>query len=159
MAKMSAGFLLYRIADDGSFSVLLVHPGGPFWQKKDAHAWSIPKGEYAEGEDPERTAEREFDEEIGLPLPEGPRLDLGTVRQASGKYVRAWAIRADGFVPDGFVSNRFEMEWPPKSGQKQEFPEVDKVQWMTGPEASLRLVAAQVALLDRLAALLLSEAS
>lgn len=157
MPKLSAGFLLYRVSDDGSMEVLLVHPGGPFWQKKDTHAWSIPKGEYAEGEDPEETAEREFGEELGLPVPGGPRLDLGTVRQASGKYVRAWAIRADDFVPDAFVSNRFEMEWPPKSGQKKEFPEVDKVQWMTGPEAGLRMVAAQVELIGRLAALLRPE--
>jgi predicted NUDIX family NTP pyrophosphohydrolase len=151
MPKTSAGFLLYKVAEDGSLAVLLVHPGGPFWQKKDAHAWSIPKGEYEEGEDPERTAEREFGEELGLPVPAGQRIDLGTVRQASGKYVRAWAIRADDFTPDGFVSNRFEMEWPPRSGRQQEFPEIDQAQWMTGPEASLRLVAAQAELLDRLA--------
>ena len=154
MPKVSAGFLLYKVASDGALAVLLVHPGGPFWQKKDAHAWSIPKGEYEDGEDPERTAEREFREELGLPVPPGPRIDLGTVRQASGKYVRAWAIRADDFAPDAFVSNRFEMEWPPKSGHKQEFPEVDKAQWMTAAEAGLRLVAAQVELLDRLRAAL-----
>jgi predicted NUDIX family NTP pyrophosphohydrolase len=153
MAKLSAGLLLYKVDGVGSLSVLLVHPGGPFWQKKDAHAWSIPKGEYAEGEDPGTAAEREFGEELGLPLPVGPRVDLGTVRQASGKYVRAWAIRADDFSPDGFVSNRFEMEWPPKSGKQQDYPEVDLVQWMTVPEAEIRLVAAQVELLERLAEL------
>ena len=116
MPKLSAGLLPYKFAEDGSLAVLLVHPGGPFWKNKDAHAWSIPKGEYQEGEDPEQAAEREFAEELGLPVPDGPRIDLGTIRQASGKYVRAWAVRTEHLVTDAVVSNCFEMEWPPKSG-------------------------------------------
>jgi predicted NUDIX family NTP pyrophosphohydrolase len=157
MAKLSAGLLPYRFADDGSLIVLLVHPGGPFWKNKDAHAWSIPKGEYQDGEDPEKAAEREFGEELGLPVPGGPRIDLGTIRQASGKYVRAWAVRAEHLATEAVVSNRFEMEWPPKSGTMREFPEVDRAQWMTVVEAGTRLVAAQVELLGRLAAALETE--
>jgi predicted NUDIX family NTP pyrophosphohydrolase len=150
MPKLSAGLLLYTFAEDGSLAVLLVHPGGPFWKNKDLHAWSIPKGEYEDGEDPERAAEREFAEELGLPVPDGPRIDLGTIRQASGKYVRAWAVRTGHLATETIVSNRFEMEWPPKSGTMKEFPEVDRAQWMTISEASTRLVAAQVELLSRL---------
>jgi predicted NUDIX family NTP pyrophosphohydrolase len=151
MPKLSAGLLLYKFAEDGSLAVLLVHPGGPFWKNKDLHAWSIPKGEYQDGEDPEQAAEREFAEELGLPVPDGPRIDLGTIRQASGKYVRAWAVRTKHLATEAVVSNRFEMEWPPKSGTMREFPEVDRAQWMTISEASTRLVAAQVELLSRLA--------
>src|ERR1700727_2514640 len=147
MPKLSAGLLPYKFAEDGSLAVLLVHPGGPFWKNKDAHAWSMPKGEYEDGEDPERAAEREFAEELGVPVPDGPRIDLGTIRQASGKYVRAWAVRAERLVIEGFVSNRFEMEWPPKSGAMKEFPEVDRAQWMTIAQATAALVAAQVELL------------
>jgi predicted NUDIX family NTP pyrophosphohydrolase len=152
MTKMSAGLLPYRIASDGTITVLLVHPGGPFWRNKDEHAWSIPKGEYLSGEDPERAAEREFEEELGLAVPTGPRIDLGTVRQASGKEVRAWAVRAEDLSTAGMVSNQFEMEWPPKSGALQQFPEVDRAEWMSVSEASLRLVAAQAEFLLRLVA-------
>jgi predicted NUDIX family NTP pyrophosphohydrolase len=152
MTKMSAGLLPYRIASDGTITVLLVHPGGPFWKNKDEHAWSIPKGEYASGEDPELTAEREFQEELGLPVPAGPRLDLGTVRQASGKQVRAWAVRAEDLSTEGMVSNQFETEWPPRSGVLKQFPEVDRAEWMSVSEASLRLVAAQAEFLLRLIA-------
>ena len=151
MPKLSAGLLLYKFAEDCSLAVLLVHPGGPFWKNKDLHAWSIPKGEYQDGEDPERAAEREFAEELGVPVPDGPRIDLGTIRQASGKYVRAWAVRTEHLDTEAVVSNRFEMEWPPKSGTMREFPEVDRAQWMTISEACTRLVAAQVELLSRLA--------
>jgi predicted NUDIX family NTP pyrophosphohydrolase len=157
MAKLSAGLLPYRFADDGSLAVLLVHPGGPFWKNKDAHAWSIPKGEYEDGEDPERAAEREFREELGLPVPGGPRIDLGAVRQASGKIVRAWAVHAEHLATEAMVSNLFEMEWPPRSGTMREVPEVDRAEWMTVVEAGTRLVAAQVELLDRLAAALGTE--
>jgi predicted NUDIX family NTP pyrophosphohydrolase len=150
MPKLSAGLLPYTFAEDGSLAVLLVHPGGPFWKNKDAHAWSIPKGEYHDGEDPEVAADREFAEELGLPVPDGPRIDLGTVRQASGKYVRAWAVRTDHLDSDAVVSNCFEMEWPPKSGTMKEFPEVDRAQWMTIDEAHTALVAAQGELLSRL---------
>jgi predicted NUDIX family NTP pyrophosphohydrolase len=151
---MSAGLLVYRVANDGSLTVLLVHPGGPFWKNKDEHAWSVPKGEYAPGEDPETTAEREFVEELGLPVPDGPRIDLGTVRQSGGKHVRAWAVRADHLSIEDARSNSFEMEWPPKSGTLQSFPEVDRVRWMTLPEAQSFLVSAQAEFLGRLAAAL-----
>jgi predicted NUDIX family NTP pyrophosphohydrolase len=154
MGKLSAGLLPYRIAGDGSITVLLVHPGGPFWRNKEEHAWSISKGEYGFGEDPERAAEREFGEELGLPVPAGPRIDLGTVRQASGKEVHAWAIRAEELSADTIVSNQFEMEWPPKSGKLTQFPEVDRAEWMSVSEASVRLVAAQVEFLMRLVAAL-----
>jgi predicted NUDIX family NTP pyrophosphohydrolase len=150
MAKLSAGLLPYKIASDGTITVLLVHPGGPFWRNKDEHAWSIPKGEYGAEEDPERAAEREFGEELGLPVPTGPRIDLGSVRQGSGKQVRAWAVRAEEFSADTIVSNNFEMEWPPKSGSYTEFPEVDRAEWMSVGEANVRIVAAQAEFLLRL---------
>jgi predicted NUDIX family NTP pyrophosphohydrolase len=149
--KTSAGLLPYRVASDGSLSVFLVHPGGPFWKNKDEHAWSIAKGEYGPDEDPAETADREFEEELGVPAPGGPRLDLGTVRQSSGKQVQAWAVRAEELSVPTVVSNTFEMEWPPRSGTMATFPEVDRAEWMSIPEAERRLVAAQVAFLDRLA--------
>jgi predicted NUDIX family NTP pyrophosphohydrolase len=157
-AKTSAGLLPYRVADDGALTVFLVHPGGPFWKNKDAHVWSIAKGEYEPGEDPASTAEREFEEEIGLPAPGGPRLDLGTVRQSSGKLVRAWAVRAEELSVTTVVSNEFVMEWPPKSGTMQSFPEVDRAEWMSLTVAEPRLVVAQVAFLQRLVSALASVA-
>lgn len=147
MPKLSAGILPYRVEEDGSLSVLLVHPGGPFWKNKDEHAWSVPKGEYGPDEDPEQAAAREFTEELGLPVPDGPWIDLGTIRQSGSKYVRAWAVRADTLPLERMVSNQFEMEWPPRSGTMQQFPEVDRAEWMTLSQASVRLVAAQVAFL------------
>ncbi len=150
MPKLSAGILPYRVENDGSLSVLLVHPGGPFWRNKDERAWSIPKGEYGAEENPEQAAEREFTEELGLPVPEGPWIDLGTIRQSGGKYVRAWAVRAEMLHIAAMVSNRFEMEWPPRSGVLQDFPEVDRAEWMTISEASVRLVAGQVEFLTTL---------
>ncbi len=129
-------------------------PGGPFWKNKDAHAWSIPKGEYAPDEDPEEAAAREFNEELGLPVPDGPWIDLGTVRQSAGKLVRAWAVEAGDLQLEDMVSNLFEMEWPPKSGTMQEFPEVDRAEWMTVAQATTRLVTGQVELLERLHAAL-----
>src|ERR1019366_5943953 len=126
MPKLSAGLLAYRVDHDGSVTVLLVHPGGPFWKTKHEHAWSIPKGEYATGEDPERAAEREFEEELGLSAPHGPRIDLGTIRQLGGKHVQAWAVDGQSLSIDTVVSNTFEMEWPPKSGTLQTFPEIDR---------------------------------
>ena len=151
MPKMSAGLLPYRVANDGSVTVLLVHPGGPFWKNKHEHAWSIPKGEYESDEDPARVAEREFIEELGVPVPGGPRIDLGTVRQSGGKQVRAWAVRAESLTIDPLVSNTFEMEWPPRSGTLHAFPEIDQAQWVTIAEAKVRLVTAQVDFLHRLA--------
>jgi predicted NUDIX family NTP pyrophosphohydrolase len=154
MPKLSAGLLPFRFADDDSLSVLLVHPGGPFWKNKDAHAWSIPKGEYGPDENPGEAAAREFNEELGLPVPDGPWIDLGTIRQSGGKHVRAWAVKAGDLHIDDMVSNRFEIEWPPKSGTMQEFPEVDRAQWMTVAQATTCLVAGQVELLERLSAAL-----
>ncbi len=150
MPKLSAGILPYRVNDDGSLCVLLVHPGGPFWKNKDEHAWSIPKGEYGPDENPEEAAAREFTEELGLPVPEGPWIDLGTIRQSGGKVVRAWAVRADTLHVEAMVSNRFEMEWPPRSGSVADFPEVDRAEWMSIPRASVRLVAGQVEFLTTL---------
>jgi predicted NUDIX family NTP pyrophosphohydrolase len=125
MGKQSAGILLYRRKRD-RFEVLLVHPGGPFWAKKDQGAWSIPKGEY-EDEDALAAAKREFEEETGFPL-EGETLALGQQKQRGGKVIDAWAVEGD-LNPDELRSNTFEMEWPPRSGKRQRFPEIDKAGW------------------------------
>jgi predicted NUDIX family NTP pyrophosphohydrolase len=145
--KRSAGLLLYKLADD-EVMVLLVHPGGPFWARKDLGAWSIPKGEYAEGDDALEAARREFAEETGHE-PAGPFLSLGEIVQAGGKRVVAWAVRGE-FDPGSLVSNRFEIEWPPRSGRMQSFPEVDAAAWFPPDEARRRLIAAQTAFVDRL---------
>ena len=142
--KRSAGVLLRR----GDGRVLLVHPGGPFWARKDAGAWSIPKGEHDDGEDPEVCARREFLEELGSAPPEA-LTDLGTVRQKNRKEVRAFYGEGDVDV-DGVVSNTFEMEWPPRSGRTQSFPEIDRAEWFTVEEAREKLNPAQAELLDRL---------
>jgi predicted NUDIX family NTP pyrophosphohydrolase len=144
----SAGILLYRDRD-GVREVLLVHPGGPFWAKRDAGAWSIPKGEYADGEDPRACALREFEEELGAPLVAGELVELGSVRQRSGKVVTAWAAEGD-LDPTGITSNTFELEWPPRSGRMREFPEVDRAAWFGLEEAREKLVPAQAELLSRL---------
>ena len=123
----SAGLLLYR-QPAGELEVLLVHPGGPLWARRDLGAWSIPKGEYGPEEDPLTAARREFLEELGSPPPDGELLDLGEIRQRSGKLVRAWALAAD-FDATRIKSNLFSMQWPPRSGQMREFPEVDRAQW------------------------------
>jgi predicted NUDIX family NTP pyrophosphohydrolase len=147
--KRSAGILLHR-RRAGEHEVLLVHPGGPFWAKKDAGAWSIPKGEYEDGEDARACALREFDEELGSPPPEGELVDLGEIRQRGGKVVAAWALAGDADV-DAIRSNTFTMEWPPRSGQMREFPEVDRAAWFALDEARERILPAQAPLLDRLA--------
>jgi predicted NUDIX family NTP pyrophosphohydrolase len=134
---------------DGRLEVLLVHPGGPVWARRDVGAWSIPKGEYEEGEEPFAAARREFAEELGSALPDGEPVDLGEIRQKSGKRVRAWALAGD-LDADRTQSNTFTMEWPPRSGQLQEFPEVDRAEWLTLEQARERINPAQVALLDRL---------
>ncbi|HEX3794222.1 MAG TPA: NUDIX domain-containing protein [Acidimicrobiales bacterium] len=157
MSRLSAGLLLYRTGSADQIEVLLVHPGGPFWKGKNRHAWSIPKGEYLEGQDPLGEAEREFAEEIGVSAPGGPRIDLGSVRQASGKQVHAWAIEAGSWTVSELASNEFEMEWPPKSGRMLMFPEVDRMEWMTIPEALPRIVKAQAGFFDRLREALDSE--
>jgi predicted NUDIX family NTP pyrophosphohydrolase len=145
----SAGILLNRPGPE----VLLVHPGGPFWARKDAGAWSIPKGELDEGEDPRACARREFAEETGTQLPDGALEDLGSVRQKGGKEVRAFAVAGD-LDPATVTSNTFELEWPPRSGRMQEFPEIDRAEWFGLEEARTKLNPAQVPFLDRLAALL-----
>ena len=156
-AKRSAGILLYRFSG-GEPEVLLVHPGGPFWANKDQGAWSIPKGEYEDGEDPQVAARREFKEETGTELPPGALDELGSVRQKSGKYVAAWAAEGD-LDAAAVTSNTFEMQWPPRSGKLQAFPEIDRAQWFGIDEAREKLNPAQTAFLDRLAALLGDGAS
>jgi len=147
--KRSAGLLVHR-ERDGATEVLLVHPGGPFWAKRDDGAWSIPKGEYADDEDPVSAARREFAEELGSPLPDAAELrELGEVRQKNGKRVRAWAAEGD-LDASAAHSNTFEMEWPPRSGRRQEFPEIDRAEWFTLARARDKVLPAQAAFLDRL---------
>ena len=149
MPRRSAGILLYR-----RHEVLLVHPGGPFWAKKDAGAWSIPKGEYEDGDDPRACALREFEEELGTPLPGDAELtELGTVKLKSGKQITAYAVDGD-LDADAVTSNTFSMEWPPRSGRTREFPEVDRAGWFALDEARAKLNPAQGAFVDRLEALL-----
>ena len=145
--RRSAGLLLYRTRS-GVLEVLLVHPGGPLWRNKDEGAWSIPKGEYGEGEDALAAARREFEEETGV-RPEGPFLELAPVELRSGKIVRAWAVGGD-CDPEHIVSNTFRMEWPSHSGRIAEFPEVDRAAFFTLDEASRKLNPGQVPLLDDL---------
>ena len=151
MAAVSAGILLYRRCA-GEVEVLLVHPGGPFWSRRDAGAWSIPKGEHPAGEEPLLAARREFAEELGVQPPDGPPEDLGEIRQKAGKRVRAWALEGD-LDAGAITSNTFELEWPPRSGRMIEVPEVDRAEWFTLAEAREKINPAQAALLDRLAAL------
>ena len=148
MAKRSAGILLYRIMR-GAPEVLLVHPGGPFWARRDAGAWSIPKGEYEPGDDPRTCALREFEEETGAALPPGELIHLGDVKQKGGKVVSAWAAEGD-LDAEAVRSNTFTMEWPPRSGRTGEFPEVDRAGWFGVDAAREKLVAAQAEFLDRL---------
>lgn len=150
MAKHSAGILLYRKVGTG-YEVLIVHPGGPFWAKKDAGAWSMPKGEFDETEDKLQAAKREFKEEVGSDAPEGEYFDLGEAKQKSGKIVHGFALESELNL-DHFKSNTFEMEWPPKSGKQQTFNENDKAAWVPLAEAKQKLVSGQVSLLEALAA-------
>jgi predicted NUDIX family NTP pyrophosphohydrolase len=144
----SAGLLLYRLRN-GAPEVLLGHMGGPFWARKDERAWSIPKGEHADDEDPLDAARREFAEETGSAPPEGEPLPLGEVRQAGGKRVTAWALEGD-LDPSTVVSNTFTLEWPPRSGRRQEFPEIDRAAWFDLATARAKIVKGQVPLLDAL---------
>jgi len=150
MPKLSAGVLLYRTRD-GVVEVLIAHPGGPFWARKDDGVWSIPKGEYTDGEDPWNVALREFSEELGLPVPAGPRIDFGPLKQPSGKVVTAFGVQGDLDVTDA-RSNTFELEWPKGSGKMREFPEVDRVGWFPVAQALSKLLKGQRAFLDRLMA-------
>ncbi|MFF0015034.1 NUDIX domain-containing protein [Streptomyces sp. NPDC005374] len=148
--KTSAGLLLFRHTDHG-LEVLLGHMGGPFFARRDAGAWSVPKGEYESGsESAWDAARREFQEELGLAPPDGEAVPLGEVRQTNGKVVTAWAIEAD-LDPATVVPGTFAMEWPPKSGQTREFPELDRVEWFGLDRARAVIVTAQAAFLDRLA--------
>ncbi len=151
MPRLSAGIVLYR-STSGYPEVLLGHMGGPFWERKDAGAWTIPKGEYDAGQDPFTAACREFEEEIGCRVPATSFIDLGEVRQSGGKVVRAWAAEGD-LDPTIAVSNGFEMEWPPQSGTMQTFPELDRVAWFDVPTAVVKIVSGQRDLLDRLVAI------
>jgi predicted NUDIX family NTP pyrophosphohydrolase len=145
--KRSAGLLVYRRRESG-VEVFLVHPGGPFWAKKDLGAWSIPKGEFEEGEEPLAAAIRELGEETGFTVA-GDFRELGTIRQASGKLVSAWAVQGD-FDAGALASNTCEIEWPPRSGKSMTIPEVDRGAWFSIPEARRRMVTAQQEFLDRL---------
>jgi predicted NUDIX family NTP pyrophosphohydrolase len=148
--KLSAGLLLYRVRD-GVVEVLIGHPGGPFWARKDDGAWSIPKGEYVEGDDPWAAAQREFAEEVGSAPPAGTRLDLGTATQSGGKIVTAYAVQGDLDVEHA-QSNSFELEWPRGSGHVRTFPEVDRVEWFSVAHARVKLLKGQCVFLDRLMA-------
>jgi predicted NUDIX family NTP pyrophosphohydrolase len=147
MAKKSAGLLMFRRSPDGA-QVLLVHPGGPFWVSKDLGAWTVPKGEYDDSEDALEAAKREFAEETGFPV-SGPFLPLGSLKQPSGKTVSVWAFESD-CDPAALVSNEFEMEWPPKSGRKASFVEIDRAAWFSLGEARQKLTKGQVGFLEAL---------
>jgi predicted NUDIX family NTP pyrophosphohydrolase len=147
-AKHSAGILVFRRVD-GTVQVLLGHMGGPFWQRRDTGAWTFPKGEYDQDEDPEAAARREFSEELGLSVPHGELIPLGTVRQSGGKQVTVWAVEGEVDPADVTVGT-FEMEWPKGSGRVQTFPELDRVAWFDLESAREKLIAAQRVFLDRL---------
>jgi predicted NUDIX family NTP pyrophosphohydrolase len=146
--KRSAGIALVRRTDRG-LEVLLGHMGGPYWARKDAGAWTIPKGEVEPGEDPLAVAHREFEEELGVPVPAGTVTDLGEIRQAGGKTVRAWAVEGD-LDAAAIVSNTFELEWPPHSGRMETFPEIDRAAWFDLERARAVIITGQRPLLDRL---------
>jgi len=153
--RTSAGILLWRLRG-GTLEVLLAHNGGPFWARKDHGHWTIPKGEVEPGEEVAAVARREFAEETGHQVPNGPQIELGEIRQKSGKVVLGWAVEGD-LDPATAVSNTFEMEWPPRSGRIGVFPEIDRVEWFGMDEARTRLKAAQVPFLERLEAALLEQ--
>ena len=148
MPKFSAGVLLYRVGDD-AVEVLIGHPGGPFWARKDDGAWSIPKGEYEPPEGAAAAARREFTEELGLPVPAGSLIELGEVTQPRGKVVTVWALEGD-LDQDEVEPGTFDMEWPPRSGRRQEFPEIDRAAWFALDAAASKLVTGQRPFLDRL---------
>lgn len=148
MHKNSAGIILYRFKNN-SLEVLLVHPGGPFFTKKDGGAWSIPKGEFLEDENPLNAAKREFKEEIGVDVPDTDFIELASIEQKNNKTVYAWAFQGD-IDPSTIKSNTFELEWPPKSGKMRSFPEIDKGEWFTITNAREKINVRQVTLLDEL---------
>ena len=151
--RRSAGIVLYRLVDDGTerrIEVLLGHMGGPFWARRDAGAWTIPKGEHEPDEDPLGAARREFEEETGVSLPAADFADLGEVRQSGGKVVRAWAVEGD-LDAATLASNTFELEWPPRSAQTLTVPELDRFEWFDLETARSKIIVAQAEFLDRLA--------
>jgi predicted NUDIX family NTP pyrophosphohydrolase len=152
MTRIAAGLVLYR-RDGDALEVLLAHPGGPLFARRDEGYWSIPKGEPDADEPLDAVARREFEEETGYPPPAGPLLDLGSITQKGGKVVHAWAAEGD-LDPSTAQSNTFEMEWPPRSGEVRAFPEIDRVAWFDPPEARARIKYAQIPLLERLEAAL-----
>jgi predicted NUDIX family NTP pyrophosphohydrolase len=152
VARKSAGLLLYR-RRAGTIEVLIAHMGGPLWANREERAWSIVKGEYEDGEEPIAAARREFREETGAEPPDAPALALGEVRQSGGKRVLAWAVEGD-FDPDALRPGTFTMQWPPRSGRMQEFPEIDRVRWCDPTSAKQLLVAGQVPLVEQLEELL-----
>ncbi len=152
MKKHSAGLLVYR-TKNGQTEVLLAHMGSPWWAKKDKGAWSIPKGEYLEDEDPLAAAKREFNEELGQPVPDGDLLELGLIEQNNNKTVIAWALPADLDVRH-ITSNKISIEWPPRSGKKMEYPEIDRAEYFPLAQAAAKMVTGQPQLLQRLADIL-----
>ena len=156
MPVLSAGILLYRRVAPGGFEVWIAHMGGPFWARKDAHAWSIPKGEYGEDEDPLTAALREFAEEMGTPAPAADYRLLGAFRQPSGKVITVFTAEQD-FQPERIASNTFPLEWPKGSGRIQDYPEIDDARWFPEPEARLKLVKGQLPVLDALVQLVRAE--
>lgn len=151
MPRLSAGLLVHRDGPAGAIEVLLVHPGGPFWEKKDEHAWSIPKGEYEPEDDAEQAALREFSEELGQKPPDNERTRLGSFRQSSAKTVTVWVMRGD-VDASHIESNVFTMEWPPKSGEMREFPEVDRAEWFALEVARSKIHKGQIPIIDALEA-------
>jgi predicted NUDIX family NTP pyrophosphohydrolase len=149
MGATSAGLLLYRISPQGAVEVLIAHPGGPFWARKDDAAWSVPKGEYRAGEDPLDAAYREFEEEVGFTPPDGLAVFLGELRQPGGKRVSVWALEGDLDVTRS-SSNTFAIEWPRGSGRMQDFPEVDRVEWVSIDQARRKLVKGQTPFMNAL---------
>jgi predicted NUDIX family NTP pyrophosphohydrolase len=149
-ARVSSGILLYR-RPAGRLQVLLAHPGGPFFARKDEGHWTIPKGEVDPGEDLFAVGRREFEEETGQPLPEGPSRGLGSIVQKGGKVVHGWAVEGD-LDPNAGTSNTFDLEWPPHSGRRQAFPEIDRLAWFEPDEARRRIKATQIPFIDRLEA-------
>lgn len=150
MARLSAGILPYRLRNENNLEVFIVHPGGPLWTSRDQHSWSVAKGEVESGENPSQVAEREFAEEVGVPAPEGTRHYLGIIAQSGGKRVMAWAVEAPNFEVAEAKSNKFEIEWPPRSGIRKTFPEIDRAQWFHVSIARQKLLLSQSAFIDQL---------
>jgi predicted NUDIX family NTP pyrophosphohydrolase len=148
-SRRSAGVLLYRRSSDGSIEVLLAHPGGPLWARRDEGVWTVPKGEFEDGEEAWAVARREFEEETGHPVPVGEPIDLGEIRQKGGKVVVAWALEGD-LDPATARSNMFPFEWPPRSGRWITIPEVDRVEWFAPGAARGRIKETQIPFIDRL---------